>query len=43
MIKFDTRAAASYVAATAVALISTTMLFAATAIPQVVHASGLVA
>lgn len=43
MTNFDFRAATSYVAAAAVALFSTTMIFAATAVPSVAHVASVVA
>lgn len=43
MFKFDTAAVTSYVTAAAVALISTTMLFAVTAVPSVASYSSVVA
>jgi hypothetical protein len=43
MFKIDTAAFTSYVAAATVALFSTTMLFAVTAVPSVAALSGSVA
>lgn len=42
MLNFDFRAASSYAAATAVTLFATTMLFAATAVPSVSNAVGVI-
>jgi len=43
MFKIDTAAFTSYVAAAAVALLSTTMLFAVTAVPSAASLAGSVA
>lgn len=43
MTNFDLRAASSYAAAFAVALLSTTMIFAATAVPSVAQISTTIA
>lgn len=43
MTRFDTRFAGSYVAAVAIAVWSTTMLFAATAVPSVAAVGSLAA
>ena len=43
MTRFDTRFVGSYVAAAAIAVWSTTMLFAATAVPSVAAVSTLAA
>ena len=43
MTQFDFRAALSYAAASAVALLSTTMLFATAALPTVAHIQHVVA
>jgi hypothetical protein len=43
MTRFDTRSLGSYVAAVAIAVWSTTMLFAATAVPSVAAVSALAA